>query len=224
MTNMIDDPNFNGEYFLYSFIENHIKSIFDVGCRDDSLFKNFGGTVHYFEPSIDSIEKLKKQLNYNKKSYYNNIALSDKTGNFYYYPKYQSLHNRIKSCNIDDDENKQLISAMTGFDYVKNNNINEIDFLKIDVEGHEFSVIKGFKESISCVNVIQFEYGGTFIDTGIKLIDIKNYLNGIFDDFYYLKPTSITKITDFTDHYMYCNIVCFNKKYDFNYYKDMIHV
>jgi len=219
---MIDNPNFNGEYFLYSFLKNNIKSIFDVGCRDDTIFKNFDGTVHYFEPSTDSIEKLKKQSNSNQTSYYNNIALSDATGELYYYPKYQSFHNRIKSCRIDDDENKQLIPTITGFDYFKNNNIKEIDFLKIDVEGHEFAVIKGFKELISSINIIQFEYGGTFIDTGVKLIDIKNYLNNMFDDFYYLIPTGISKITNFEDHYMYCNIVCFNKKYDCNYYKDII--
>lgn len=221
MFNNNDDVNLNGEFLLYSFIEDKITTVFDVGCRDDSLFKNFGGTVHYFEPSFDSIEKLKKQPNYNKKSYYNNIALSDRTGELYYYPKYQSLHNRIKTCNIDDDENKHLVPVTTGFDYLKNNHIDKIDFLKIDVEGHEFSVIKGFKESISNINIIQFEYGGTYIDTGVKMIDIKNHLSGVFDNFYYLTATGIFPITNFKDHYMYCNIVCFNKDYDICNYKDL---
>lgn len=219
-----DNTASNGEFFLYSFIEDKITTVFDVGCRDDSIFKNFGGTVHYFEPSSDSIEKLKNQPNYNKISYYNNVALSDTVGELYYYPKYQSLHNRIKTCQIDDDKNKQLVPVTMGFDYLKNNNINKINFLKIDVEGHEYSVIKGFKELVSRIDIIQFEYGGTFIDTGVKLIDIKNYLNGIFNQFYYLTANGIVPIINFEDHYMYCNIVCFNKDYDFNNYKDIIHV
>ena len=67
------------------------------------------------------------------------------------------------------------------------------------------------------MKIIQFEYGGTFIDNNLKMIDIVNYLkdNG-FIDFSYLTRSGIELITDFTDHYKYCNIVCFNSNYDFN--------
>ena len=218
-----DNVEINGELFFYSFMEDNLSLIFDVGCRNDSLFKNFYGTVHYFDPAQDAIETLKKQPSSNKKSYFNNIALSDKTGELFFYPKYQSLHNRIKTCKIDDDKNKKIVPVMTGYDYIKANNINNIDFLKIDVEGHEFSVIKGFGEAISKVSIIQFEYGGTFIDTNIKLIDIKDHLNGIFDKFYYLTTDRLIPITNFKDHYNYCNIICFNNNYEYTNYKDLIY-
>jgi len=46
--------------------------------------------------------------------------------------------------------------------YIKENNIKHIDFVKIDVEGHEEKVINGFGDSLDIVNSIMFEFGGTW--------------------------------------------------------------
>lgn len=218
-----DDSNTNGELFFYNTIKNNINTVFDVGCRSDSLFKNFLGDVHYFDPSVEAIEKLKSEPNSNKNSYYNNFGLSHNNKIIFYYPKYQSVYNRIESCKIDDNENKKSIQVIAGYDYVKDNNIEKIDFLKIDVEGHEFFVIKGFKDYISNVDIIQFEYGETYVDSGVSLADIKNYLNGMFNDFYYLSFNKIIHIKNFEDHYNYCNIVCFNNNYEIKKYKNIIY-
>ena len=39
-----------------------------------------------------------------------------------------------------------------------------IDYVKIDVEGHEMDVIKGFGSIISLVKLVQFEFGSAHID------------------------------------------------------------
>ena len=99
-------------------------------------------------------------------------------------------------------------------------NIKNIDFIKIDTEGYEFNVIKGFEEYIENINIIQFEYGGTFLDNNVKLNNLVDYLKNFgFHKFAYLTPNGLYFITDFNDHYQYCNIVCLNKKlekYPFN--------
>ena len=65
-------------------------------------------------------------------------------------------------------------------------------------------------------HIIQFEYGGTFLDNNTKLIDVIKYLeNKNFYKFSYLTNNGPTLITDFNDHYQYCNIVCINKNSDF---------
>jgi len=94
--------------------------------------------------------------------------------------------------------------------------ITNIDFLKIDTEGYELDVLQGFEDSLKNIKIIQFEYGGTFLDNNIKLIDVINYLdqNGFYK-FSYLTNNGTVLITDFNDHYQYCNIVCINKKSDF---------
>ena len=61
------------------------------------------------------------------------------------------------------------------------------------------------------VKIIQFEYGGTYLDNNIKLVEMKNYLETFgFTDFSYLVKNGSIPITDFKDHYQYCNIVCIN--------------
>ncbi len=58
--------------------------------------------------------------------------------------------------------------------YLKNPN-TIIDYVKIDVEGHELDVLEGFGNLLDKIGIIQFEFGGTNIDT-------RTY----FQDFWYL--------------------------------------
>jgi len=157
------DSRTNGEYVFFMNIRDKIDCIFDVGCRTDSEFVNFTGEVHYFDPVSEFIEELKKNKNVknvNKAAYFNNFGLGEENKQTYYYPKYQSFYDRTNSCYISDDANKILLDIKTGKDYIINNDIKNIDFLKIDTEGYELNVIKGFGDYIENIKVVQFEYGG----------------------------------------------------------------
>jgi FkbM family methyltransferase len=210
------DSKYNGEEKFFTDIKNNINIIFDVGCRSDSEFINFSGEVHYFDPVESFIEELKNQKNINKNSYFNNFGLGTENKELYYYPRYQSFYDRINSCNFSDDSNKILLHIKKGKDYVIDNNIQNIDFLKIDTEGYELEVLQGFDDFLENIKIIQFEYGGTFLDNNTKLIDVKNYLeNKGFYKFSYLTIDGPILITDFNDHYQYCNIVCINKNSNF---------
>jgi FkbM family methyltransferase len=210
------DPKTNGEEKFFISIKDKINVIFDVGCRIDSEFTNFTGEVHYFDPIDSFIEDLKKIKNLNKTSYFNNFGLGEENKELYYYPKFQSFYDRINTCKMSDDSNKILLNIKKGKDYVNDKNIKKIDFLKIDTEGYEFNVLQGFEDFLEKINIIQFEYGGTFLDNNTKLIDVINYLkNKGFYKFSYLTNNNPVLITDFADHYQYCNIVCINKNIEF---------
>ena len=75
--------------------------------------------------------------------------------------------------------------------------MGSIDFLKIDTEGHEFHVLKGFEQSLDAglINVIQFEYGKVNVLSRALLYDYyqffekKGYVVGkIFPHFVRFKP------------------------------------
>lgn len=207
------DSKTNGELKFYLEIKDKINVIFDVGCREDTEFIDFHGEVHYFDPVNEFIENLKTQPSLNKKSYFNNFGLSNENNELYYYPRYQSFYDRINSCHVSDNANKVVLTVKKGKDYVIQNNIQNIDFLKIDTEGCEFNVLQGFENYLENIKIIQFEYGGTFLDNNTKLIDVIKYLQDKgFYKFSYLTSNGIELITDFNDHYQYCNIVCINKK------------
>ena len=210
------DSKTNGEEKFFTNIQDNINVIFDVGCRTESEFIYFNGEVHYFDPVESFIENLKNQKNINKKSYFNNFGLGNENKELYYYPKYQSFYDRVNSCHISDDSNKILLCIKKGIDYVDSKNIKNIDFLKIDTEGYELDVLQGFEDFLKNVKIIQFEYGGTFLDNNKKLIDVINYLQDKgFYNFSYLTSYGTEIITDFNDHYQYCNIVCINKNSNF---------
>ena len=56
--------------------------------------------------------------------------------------------------------------------------ISHINFLKIDVEGHELYVLKGLGRYLDAkfIDIIQFEYGGTNFDSKINLKDFFDLL------------------------------------------------
>jgi len=61
-------------------------------------------------------------------------------------------------------------------DYIREQKLKCIDFAKIDVEGMDFQVIKGFEDEIRNVRVVQFEYGILNISSHGLLADFCRHL------------------------------------------------
>lgn len=82
----------------------------------------------------------------------------------------------IKGLNYEST-GKQTIELIKGDDFVKVHNIENIDLLKIDIEGAEYDAIIGFDDFLKKGNikVIQFEYGYINITTKKLLIDFYEY-------------------------------------------------
>ena len=57
-------------------------------------------------------------------------------------------------------------------------NIEQIDLLKIDVEGHELRVLKGAKASLAngTIHTVIFEYGSSFVDAQASLKEVYDLL------------------------------------------------
>jgi hypothetical protein len=203
----------NGENFFYkSYIRNNSKVIFDVGARYDTIYSSFNGEVHYFEPVVEVIEKLKTLID-NSNVYFNSFGLSDVCEKRQYYPDVESFYDRHESVPwINLKQTPLLLELKRGDEYCKEKNVIEIDFMKIDTEGYEMKVLLGFGDFLKNVKIIQFEYGETFIDNKVKLVELIDYLRTHgFYNFFYLSPTSLQEIKDYTDHYKYCNIVAFRE-------------
>lgn len=210
------DPKTNGEEQFFMHIKDHIRTIFDIGCRSDSEFTSFQGEVHYFDPVSEFIENLSHQPNENRVSHFNRFGLGDETKDLYYYPKYQSFYDRIQSCHQSDEDNKVLLHIKKVTDYLTEKSVTDIDFVKIDTEGYELNVLKGFGDAIQRVKIIQFEYGGTYLDNNTRLFDVIQYLtNHGFHKFAYLTSNGPLLMNDCADHYQYCNIVCVRSDSDY---------
>jgi len=118
--------------------------------------------IYVFEPHPQIFKELNKLYNFN--SY--ELAVSNVAGranfnaidienNEYSNSGISSLRNGLttnKKNFIDVD-----VEMITMDDFIKKNTINEIDFLKIDVEGMNYEVLEGFGDELKRVKVIQTE-------------------------------------------------------------------
>ena len=71
--------------------------------------------------------------------------------------------------------NQSEIVETTPLDiYIKENSIEHINFLKIDIEGHEMAALLGIGGYFSgdFIDFIQFEYGGSHLDSHTSLMEL----------------------------------------------------
>ena len=61
--------------------------------------------------------------------------------------------------------------------------------LKMDVEGHEFDVLRGAHETLGLIEIVQFEFGGSNIDTRTFFQDFWYFFVGHGFDIYRISPT-----------------------------------
>lgn len=70
----------------------------------------------------------------------------------------------------------ETIRITTIDSYLKTHDIQHVDFVKLDVEGHELAALKGMSGALQAgaIDMMQFEYGATFADSRILLRDISS--------------------------------------------------
>jgi len=130
--------------------------IFDVGANVGAFTLQLANNsnkleIHSFEPNPYVFKKLKENLSINEelnnKITLKKIGLSDKKGKLsFYWNKSNSGGGSFLNSSIEDI--KESIQVDTIDSYVKDNNIKNISFIKIDVEGYEPNVIFGALNTI----------------------------------------------------------------------------
>jgi FkbM family methyltransferase len=115
-------------------------------CRIASL----GFSVHAFEPIPETFERLRQNVEFNELGpmvYLNRIAVGAEVGTVSFEtPANSPAQNRI---TISGGERTIEVPVIRLDDYCSDQNIQTIDFLKIDVEGMETRVIRGARRLLS---------------------------------------------------------------------------
>lgn len=190
------NPETNGEYRLLRTIKNGLRGrsaiIFDVGANvgewtDQAAWGMSASlSIYSFEPSRSTFLKLKNtlfQANHAAKIEPINRALGNTDGNATLfvageYAGSNSLYLRHAEAWGVQQKNIEEVVVGKGDLFCKELGIDHIDFLKIDTEGHEMAVLLGFETMLSRrdIDFIQFEYGGTWIDSRMFLMDAFEFL------------------------------------------------
>jgi FkbM family methyltransferase len=180
----------NGECWLLNKISSlGFKIFFDVGANRGDYIKDIfkyipDAEIHAFEILPVNYQVLNKSVS-NNELYLNDFGLSDLEGELeIFYNKAvecDSMATSYPKLNIESERNyyneKALCKVRRGDNYLKEKSITRIDMLKIDVEGNELKVMKGFGSRISDFRLIQFEFGVYNIVSHDLLSDFFDYLS-----------------------------------------------
>jgi FkbM family methyltransferase len=115
----------------------------------------------------------------------------------------------------NDSSLPRVVNGITIDNFVENQNIEKISFLKIDTEGHELAVLMGARRTLwdTKIDMIQFEYGGTYIEAGTTLKEIYDLIG---DNYIlcHLFPGGIlpVKYSKEIETYRYSNWVALSRK------------
>ena len=214
----------NGELVVLKKLSTlNPKVIIDGGANigDYSLMANRTNPnckVYAFEP----VQNTYNELTNNTKGYNNIVPLKKglfssnctKEINLFNSNQHSSIYNMEKAYYQSSE--KSTIELVSGDDFMKENEIETIDFLKIDVEGAEYEAIKGFEKSFKegKIKAIQFEYGYVNITTKKLLIDFHHLL----EEYGYVVGKVFPKTVEFRDYkykhedFIGPNFIAVNKK------------
>ncbi len=183
--NVSYDSSSNGENLLFKKLAKHnFNTIIDCGANtgtNTKVYKIFNNKaiIYAIEAIDETLEKCKEYTKDYSGIHYLNIGLGSERSQvtFKYFPKNNYLSTKYENIlGKDIPTVEKTVEIYTGDEFCKENNLQHVNFVKIDVEGMDFEVIKGFKNMIenNQIDAIQFEYCGNFIYS-------KHFLKDIYD-------------------------------------------
>lgn len=176
-----------------NFINNYLSpgmTVIDIGAHVGLLSVIMAqkvkpsGKVYSFEPTPSTFKLLQKTIAINGLPEIvkpNMMAVADKKGKTFFYVTDIEAHNSNSLSNNKRDygnEHKIDVELVSVDEFASENNISKIDFLKIDAEGAEFSVLKGCEKTFrkDKPKMILALHPSSIVNFGNSLGEIWDYL------------------------------------------------
>jgi FkbM family methyltransferase len=184
-------------------LDINVNCIFDIGANVGQSALHYNTVfrdplIYSFEPVLSSFEKLKgntRKVN-NVKCF--QLALGDKeeTKEIRIFEENMSTFNSLveDSMNTSETSVTEKISITTGDKFCLKNNIERIDFLKIDAEGYEIPVLKGFDNMITNNRIMTI-----YCEVGFNRKNKRHTYFEIINQYLYEKNYSFYGLYDVSD-------------------------
>ena len=165
-----------------------------MGTYTDFINKIYPNSKSFlFEPQSEIFKKINQKYLKNDNIKVFNLAISDteKKQNLYLnmhdltstlsdfneQSSYLNFKAKLYGTNIKNMcHGTELVQTITLKKFIMNNNLNKIDLIKIDTEGHEFKVLKGLEEKINIIDNILIEFHHRKLFLGYEPNEIHNFL------------------------------------------------
>lgn len=204
--------------------------MFDIGANvgeyssmllDNSKKNGVELNLHLFEPTKGCFETISKKFESKNNVTLNNFGVSDSNDTAkIFYDKEQSglasLYQRnLDSYNLELNQSEEIVLKRMD-EYIEEKNIEHIDFIKIDIEGHELKAFNGFGSYLNSdfIDYVQFEYGGANLDSHSSLMEIYKFFEERGFSVTKMMPDGleVRKYSPFMDNFNYSNYVAVSNK------------
>lgn len=182
--------------------------------------RNPNAEIHIFEPSATNIQKLNQRFGKETNIKILPYAVSNDAGSATLFANEPGsglgslTQRKLEHFNIDF-KFKESVNTIRFEDYWHSNlNGRKIDIVKIDIEGHELSALKGFGKAIRSTKLIQFEFGGCNIDTRTYFQDFWYFFKELNFDLFRITPfgaESIKTYRESEEYFSTTNYIAVNK-------------
>jgi FkbM family methyltransferase len=227
----------NGEQQFIDELFKYLKKIdqekivlFDIGANIGTYTQMllnktnhlaFTFEIHVFEPTQACFEVLGKKFSSAAQVVLNRKAVSNVTGAAeIYYDESKSGLASLHQRNLDAYklrlDRTERIETVRLDEYLAENNVRHINFIKIDVEGHEMAVLEGLGSYLNgdFIDFVQFEYGGANLDSHSSLMDLyAMYENANFVVAKIMRRAlEIRAYAPWMDNFFYANYVAISRR------------
>jgi FkbM family methyltransferase len=219
------------QFLINSNTSTNTFILFDIGANIGNysllvaeLFPK--STVYSFEPSKATFDQLVQNVKSQLHIIPIQIAFGEDSKQANLYSNQvgsgmASLYNRELNNSGIKFNQTEIIKVEKLDDWVAINKINP-DYIKIDVEGSELSVLKGGTSTLRKVRAVQFEFGGTAIDAKTYFKDYYNFFTQLNFSLYRYTPSGLLKIEAYSEKeelFEYMNYLAIPKTMDINFFK-----
>jgi FkbM family methyltransferase len=198
----------NGELRLLRELLPECNTVFDVGANAGewaafALQVNPQLNLHCFEPSQATYERLVAR-GFPQNVVCNNFGLSSSSAQakLLLFDDGAGINSLYRREGLEDgfglktQQREELIHLETADRYCEQHGIRNVDFFKVDVEGHELEVFKGMTKLLEerRVKSVQFEYGGCNIDADVLLRAIFAFFKSFDYTLYKIYPKHLRRV------------------------------
>ena len=200
--------------------------VFDIGAHhgnwSEAVMECHGkAELHVFEASSSSFAKVCKRMA--GRATVNHFAMFNQVGEvtFHTYHDDARLSSIYRRESIEDQALPggfitESVPATTVDAYWKGQR-RQINFLKIDVEGAEYDVLRGANQMLKEGNIdyLQFEYGSAFRDADITLENVWSFLRRSGYRVFSVKGRKFSEMKRFSksnENYQYSNYIAVNER------------
>lgn len=207
------------DWFINRYVANVDKGIIlDVGANVGNYSikirrSNSSVEIFCFEPHPLNFEKLQYNTAQSNMNHFN-VGVGSVAGKLTLYDyanndgsSHASLYKEVIEEIHKQKSVEHEVEVITLDEFAKKYGIKEVHLLKIDTEGHELAVLKGFEGLIRAgkVNLIHFEFNEMNVASRVFFKDFWDFLPNY--DFYRMLPDGLVPIKNYSP--VFCEIFAY---------------